>query len=136
MAKLELVNGLPRMQAEAGGGGGSYTIFDATPQSIASNGTITISLDTADLLQTRRVQGNTANVVVTASATPFGATPPTDGAMIVLIGQSFTQPLEILHNDDADGCMLNGDAVLYKDYTLKLQWDATADRYIEISRNF
>jgi len=132
LRKVQLGN----IPGTGGTGGGSYEVFDSTPQDISASGTITFSDEAAEQLQVRRVQGDTASTEITASSTPFGTTPPTnDGVTIRLIGQSDTQPLKIVHNDASDGAVLNGDCLLYKNSMLELQWDATADRWIEVARS-
>lgn len=100
-------------------------------QSIAGGGTITLGSSANQIL---KVDGSGG--AQTASSTPFGATPPSDGTMIRLHGQDNTNTLTITHNDAADGCILNGSATLGKDDHIELRYDSTADRYIEQSRNF
>ena len=109
----------------------SATWTTTATQSIGAGGTITLASSANQIL---KVQGDGA--ARTASNTPFGTTPPSDGTMIRLHGQDNTNTLTITHNDAADGCILNGSATLGKDDHIELRYDSTADRYIEQSRNF
>lgn len=81
-----------------------------------------------------KVSGSAA--AQTASTTPFGATPPTDGVVIILMGTDNTNTLTITHNDIDDGCILNGDATLGLNDKITLVYDDTSSRYREQSRNF
>jgi hypothetical protein len=98
-------------------------------QSIASAGQIVLG---ATMQQLVRVQGNGAARV--AGNAPFSTT-PADGMLITLVGRNGTNTLTIPFADVAGGCLLNGDCVLGLNDTLTLVYDATADRYFEISRS-
>lgn len=101
-------------------------------QSIGASGTIT--LGTVKGMQYLRVAGSGGPQ--TASVTPFGTTPPVDGALIEIVGTDDVNTLELVHNDAAHGCILNGSATLKKYYILALKYDSFLGRYIEIARNF
>lgn len=111
-------------------GGGSFVT--SANQNISAAGTIIISAD--DGFQMLRVTGNAA--AVSASTTPFGASPPTDGTILQVIGQSDTNTVKLTHNDASNGCWLNGDVTLGKYQSITLQYDSTAARYIEIARSY
>lgn len=100
-------------------------------ESISASGTITLLSAGNQML---RVVGDGG--AVTASTTPFGTTPPSDGTIIYLMGTSDTNTVTVTFNDSADGLYINGDAVLGKYHVLTLIYEENADRYIEISRNF
>lgn len=94
----------------------------------------TIAISTTAGQQVWEVQGNSA--AITLSTTPFGSTDPVNGAVIRLIGRSNTNTVTILNNDAANGCILNGDAVIgYGDF-LEVQYLSSIDRYVETGRNF
>lgn len=127
---LDFTDGFTSASAPSVAGSGLYTV-QAT-QSITASGTITPSTEG---LQVLRVQGSGGAQV--ASSTPFGASPSlTDQTIIKLEGQSDTNTLQISRNDATDGCLLNGDAVLFDGYILTLRWDATRSRFLEDGRNF
>lgn len=100
-------------------------------QAIGSGGTITLGNGANQLL---KVSGSGG--AQTASTTPFGATPPENGTTIMLMGTDSTNTIQISHNDAADGCILNGDAILGEYDTLTLVYESATDRYIEQTRNF
>jgi hypothetical protein len=57
--------------------------------------------------------------------------------MIRLIGNSDDNWVEVVNNDAANGCILNGGpARLLKYHVLDFVYDATLARYIEVNRNF
>ena len=102
-------------------------------ESIVSNGEITI----ADILgnQTVQVQGDSGAQV--ASSTPFGnAFTIPDGAVIKVVGQDDTNTLQLLHNDADYGCILNGNATLFRFDVLELIWNQSELRFIEANRSF
>jgi hypothetical protein len=72
------------------------------------------------------------------SSTPFGTTPPTkDGSMVRLLGASDDNWVEIVNNDAANGCILNGGpARLFKYHIIDFVYDSALARYIEVNRNF
>ena len=100
-------------------------------ESIAASGTITL-VSTGD--QILKVQGDAAPV--SASLTPFGTTPPSNGSIIKVIGQDNTNTVQLTHNDAADGCILNGNAILGENDSIELMYDSNIDRYVEQNRNF
>jgi len=117
----------------ATGGGGGWQAYSSL--ALAGGGSIVIV--PADGQQKWLVQASTS-AGSQLSATPFGATPPTaDGSMIRLIGNSDTNWIEIVNNDAANGCILNGSpARLLKYHIMDFVYDATLARYIEVNRNF
>lgn len=72
---------------------------------------------------------------VTLNVLPFSATPP-DGTMICLIGNSDANTVTIVSNDAAGGCIMDGDILLKKYYSITLQYQATQNRYVERGRSF
>jgi hypothetical protein len=101
-------------------------------ENISSSGSISSSTTVG--LQIRRITGNAA--AVTTSSTPFGSGGGwVDGTVIRLIGQSNTNTVTIPNTDSAKGAILNGDCTLGQYDSLELQYDSTADRWIEISRS-
>lgn len=111
-------------------GSGAFNTY--ATEDITSGGTISLSLTQG--FQYRRVQGDSG--AQTASTTPFGSSAPSDGVVIRLMGQSNINILTIVNSDIAKGAILNGDAALGLYDCIELQYDSSADRYIEISRNF
>lgn len=95
---------------------------------LAASGTIAIV--TTSIKQTWLVQG--ASAAVTLSPTPFGATPPPDGAEIWLIGNSDTNTVEIPANDAANGCLMDGTVILAKGQTAKFMYSTTLARYVRL----
>ena len=74
---------------------------------------------------------------VSASTVPFGTTGGWDnGTQILLRGTNDTNTVTFAHNDAAKGMILNGNAVLGNNDMLTVIYDSTADRWIEVSRNF
>jgi hypothetical protein len=61
--------------------------------------------------------------------------PPRDGAYIRIINVG-NFSIEIKNSSAAFGCILNGDAVLYKYYSIDLVYDSDLVQFIEVSRNF
>ena len=110
--------------------GGGFTTY--ANENISASGTV--SLSTTVMLQYRRITGNGA--AVTASSTPLGTSDPTDGTIVRLVGQSNTNTVTFTNNDAGSGFILNGPATLGQYNVLEMQYDSTADRWIEISRNF
>ena len=99
---------------------------------IAAAGTIGASSESAN--QMLRVAGSGA--AVTTAAEPFGTGTFVDGATIKIVGTDSTNTVTIENQDVAKGAILNGDATLLQYYILTLVYDATQDRFIEVSRNF
>jgi len=117
-----------------GGSGGSsaggFTTY--ANENISASGSITSS--TSVQMQMRRITGNGA--AVTTSTTPFGAGGGwTDGTIIKLIGGSLSNTVTVPHNDAAKGAILNGACELALYDSLELQYDSTADRWIETTRS-
>jgi hypothetical protein len=112
--------------------GTSNQLMETT--SITSDTTLTAS-DTLAITSTRHLQtflvsGDSA--AITLSTTPFGATPPVDGGIIYLIGNSDTNTVTIPQNDAADGCLMDGDVTLAKGQTIGLMYSSSLDRYVRI----
>lgn len=101
-------------------------------ENISASGTISSSTTVGQ--QYRRISGNGA--AVTTSTTPFGAVGGwNDGLVIQLVGGSSTNTVTIPHNDAAKGAILAGNCTLAQYDVLTLQYDSTADRWIEVSRS-
>jgi hypothetical protein len=117
----------------ATGTGGGWQAYS----SLALTGGGSIVIVPADGQQKWLVQASTS-AGAQLSATPFGATPPTaDGSMIRLIGNSDDNWIDVVNNDAANGCILNGGpARLLKYHIMDFVYDATLARYIEVNRNF
>lgn len=116
--------------SSSGSGGGNYTT--TATQSVGAAGTITTT--NFDGFQFRRVQGNGAPQ--TASTTPFGSGGAwQDGTVITLCGQDDTNTLTIPNADIQYGVISNGDTTLAKNQTVSYLYDATAQRFVQISRN-
>jgi hypothetical protein len=109
--------------------GGNFVAY--SNENISNGGTISLSLVIG--LQFRRVTGDGA--AVEAASAPFGSSAPADGTVIRLVGQSDEFTVKLVSSDTAKGILLNGDCVLGKAMTLDVQYDATLDRYVELSRN-
>ena len=100
-------------------------------QDIAASGTISLNSIDNQVIPVAGAAG-----AQTASNTPFGATPPRGGARVSLVGTHDTNTLTLTYNDVANGCLLNGSAVLKKGFFLDLIYVSALSRYIEVSRNF
>jgi hypothetical protein len=109
--------------------GGNFVAY--APEALSGGGTVSISLVIG--LQYRRVSGSGGPV--TLSAQPFGSSAPADATMIRLIGQSDSDTVSLVSSDSAKGCLLNGNITLGLGQAIDLAYDATLDRYIEVSRN-
>jgi hypothetical protein len=111
------------------GGGSSNTLTD----DITLTASDTIAISTVAGLQTWRVQGNSAAVAL--SNTPFGTTPPADGAIIHLFGNDDTNSVTINYNDAADGCIGNFSSIeLFKGSFASFMYSLSLDRYILLSK--
>jgi hypothetical protein len=111
------------------GGGSSNTVTD----DITLTASDTIAISTVAGLQTWRVQGNSA--AVSLSNTPFGTTPPADGAIIHLFGNDDTNTVTINYNDAADGCIGNFSSIeLFKGSFVSFMYSLSLDRYILVSK--
>ena len=115
----------------AGGGGGwtsDSSLSLADGDQIATSSTIQ--------LQKWRVRAATSAGAV-LSVVPFATTPTQDGTTIRLVRDSDENFVSIENYDASGGCILNGSpAQLFKYHLIDLMWDATMQRWIEISRNF
>ena len=109
---------------------GGWTTY--SNENISASGSVTSSTTVGQ--QVRRVTGNGA--AVTLSTTPFGSGGGwSHGLVIRLLGQSSTNTVKVVHNDAAKGAILNGDCDLGQHDVIELQYDSTADRWIEIARS-
>lgn len=72
---------------------------------------------------------------VTLSSTPFGAAPPPDGSEINVTGLSDVDYFILPFADVVNGCLLDGDFVGKRGCNLKLKWNNTLQRYLEIGRS-
>lgn len=106
----------------------AYTHTDDLTLTAADTLTLAVTL-----LQDFRVQGNVG--AVTLSTTPFGSTPPSDGTMITLYGNSNTNTVTLTNNDATDGCILNGTITLAQYDSITLKYKSSFGRYIEICRS-
>lgn len=120
---------ISRWMIVGGGGSGSPRISSE----LSLSNTDSIFIYTTSYKQTTRV--GSSGGAITVSVTPFGPNPPPDGAEILLVGTSDTDTVTVSHNDAADGCLLNGDCTLGRGQTLRVYYDATLDRYCEVSRS-
>lgn len=109
---------------------GGWSVTDST--SLTGGGTVTISTTAGQ--QAFRVASSSG--AVTLSTTPFGASAPSDGAVIRLIGTSDTNTVQITNTDSAKGCLTNGNPILVKGSVIEFQYTTTDDRYFETFRNF
>jgi len=115
---------IPELLPGSGGGG----TFSAV-QNITAGGTITPGSGAQQILLVQGSGGpQDAHIV------PFSST-PTDGTILILIGQDDSKILTIFHNDAAGGCLLKGDCYLGKDDTLMLVRNNTTGRYNELNRS-
>ena len=96
-------------------------------QSLSAGGTPTIGTQP---FQRIKVQGNGA--AVTMSTTHGDGT---DGMTLLFVGNNSTNTVTIVTSDVVNGFVLNGDVVLSKYGSVMVQYDATLQRWIEISRN-
>lgn len=109
---------------------GGWTTY--ANENISASGSVTNSTTVGQ--QYRRVTGNGA--AITLSTTPFGTAGTwSDGLVIRLVGGSSTNTVTIVHNDAANGAILDGDCTLGQYDVIELQWDSTASRWIEIARS-
>lgn len=108
----------------------TVNIDSSTNQAISASGQITVQNST---FQHLKVSGDGG--AVTASTTPFTGTLP-DRSIIILQGTDSTNTVQLNNNDAAGGCILNGSATLAEYFIIKLLYDGTANRFIELERNF
>lgn len=100
---------------------------------ISASGTLTL---TDEPRQYFRVAGDSGNQSM--SDTPFGSSPTNfvDGMEITVMGTDDTNYVTISTNDDQYGVVSpTGDAVLQEHFCVTYIYDATAERFIEKSRN-
>jgi len=96
-------------------------------QSLSAAGTPTIGTQP---FQRISVQGNAAAITM-ATALAGG----TDGMTLLFVGEDSTNTVTIATTDTVNGFVLNGDVILSKYGSVMVQYDATLQRWIEISRN-
>ncbi len=95
----------------------------------------TISSDTSNRFQYRRIEADVASAI-TLAAEPFGTGGGwIDGTVVRLVCVNDTNTVIITHNDVAKGSILNGDVELTKYSTIDLQYDSILDRWIEVGRS-
>jgi len=96
----------------------------------------TISFETYQGQQYRRVQGDGG--AVTLANKPFGATITgiEDGQVFRIVGTSDANTVKIEDADVQYGFKLFGDAILAAGYILEVQYDAVLERFLEIGRNY
>jgi hypothetical protein len=120
---------LAKLFQSGGGGGGGIESFSV--QSIAALGEIS---SLASGQQYRPVVGDGG--ATSASNTPFGTSGTWEtGTLIFLRGTDATNTVTINHNDAQYGAILNGTMVLGLNDLLKLIYDATSERWVEVGRN-
>lgn len=107
---------------------GTYSHTDLL--TLAGGGTLTL---TAAHEQDIRVQGNSG--AVTLSTTPFGGTPPSDGTIITVFGNSDTNTVTISNNNATNGCILVGTMVLKQYSVITFKYKSSFLRYVEVSRS-
>jgi hypothetical protein len=112
-----------------GGSGGGSGWTESSQQTLAASGTITIT--TSDQFQQFIVAGNGA--AVTLSSTPFGTSPPSAAASILVIGNSDTNTVSITFNDAANGCVGNFSTITLAKYeTALFNYSPTQSRYVYV----
>lgn len=110
-------------------GGGQFTTGSVV--TVTSGSQLTLGLGGFQMI---RVQG-TGTGTTTLAINPFGAVSTPDGTVINIVGQSDTAVVQLIPGGGvAYGCMLNGPISLTKGKVLSLQYDATLNHYLEISR--
>lgn len=119
-----LLSGNGAWQVVGGVAGGFKT---SAVQSLSAAGTPTIGTQP---FQRISVKGNAAAVTM-ATALAGG----TDGMTLLFVGEDSTNTVTIATTDTVNGFVLNGDVILSKYGSLMVQYDATLQRWIEISRN-
>ena len=119
-----LLSGNGAWQVVGGVAGGFKT---SAVQSLSAAGTPTIGTQP---FQRISVKGNAAAVTM-ATALAGG----TDGMTLLFVGEDSTNTVTIATTDTVNGFVLNGDVVLSKYGSVMVQYDATLQRWIEISRN-
>jgi len=119
-----LLSGNGAWQVVGGVAGGFKT---SAVQSLSAAGTPTIGTQP---FQRISVQGNAAAITM-ATALAGG----TDGMTLLFVGEDSTNTVTIATTDTVNGFVLNGDVILSKYGSLMVQYDATLQRWIEISRN-
>jgi len=108
-------------------GGGKWYLFSDT--AITDGGTIALENKGQQLWTVGATAPITLNVL------PFGATPPDNGTVIRLRGNSDVNTITIVNNDVVNGCKIFGDYTLKADYILELMYFSDVGMYVEISRN-
>lgn len=108
---------------------GGWTTY--ANENISAGGTVTTSATVGQ--QYRRVTGS--GTAITLSTTPFGSGGGwSDGLVVRLVGQSNTNTVTLVNSDTAKGAVINGNMILGQYDVIELQYDSSADRWIEISR--
>lgn len=112
----------------------SWTMTNAL--SLTNGGTVPISYTVG--LQGFRISSSSG--AITLSTTPFGASKPTNGAIVRLFCVSDTNTVQITSSDIENGCITNGSPILVNGSSIEFQFvqgaASTDDRWIEINRNF
>jgi len=109
---------------------GGWTVGTST--SLAAGGTVTISTTAGQQVFSVASSGG----AVTLASAPFGSTDPVDGAVVRLLGTSSTNTVQISDSDTANGCRVNGNAILGAGCMIEFQYINSADRWYETFRNF
>lgn len=95
----------------------------------------TISLTASAALEEQILVGTATAGGVTLAASSFGATAPTNGKKIILIGDSDANPITFPAGSAAKNLWLNGDCTLARGKTLVVVYNSTLDAYLEVTRN-
>lgn len=111
------------------GQAGGWNVSSST--SLAGGGTVSISLTQGQQVYTVSSSGG----AVTLSNTPFGASAPTNGTVVRLIGISDTNVVSLTDADVSRGARLKGNITLTSGDILELQYISSADRWFETFRN-
>jgi len=125
--QIDFADGFSSATAISGG----FATVATSSEAISAGGTITLLTSGAQFIKV-----NGSGGAVDASLTPFGATAPGTGTILYVMGTNSTNTVTLKNNDNADGCILNGDMVLSDFAMISFMYDGTLGRYIEIGRNF
>lgn len=113
-----------------GGGGGGGSLSNTVTDDLSASSGGVIAIDPSVGLQTFRVQAGASYVAL--SVTPFGSLPPSDGALIYLVGNNDDNTIEILENDIVNGCLMDGSVILTKGKCVGFMYLASLQRYVRI----
>lgn len=113
-----------------GGGGGSLVNIS----SLALTASAAIAINTSATEQVILVSSSSGDAVL--STTPFGTSPPSDGATLELIGNDDSNTVTISFNDAANGCVGNFSSITLAKYQVaKFRYNSTQSRYVLCSKS-